>query len=223
MGEAKETESERLARLVLTCGRRGKRVDEIMQIALRELNQTFRQPDIRTAHHREQELSSLVMEAIWRWWIPAARKKLGSGDWTSQNLISKLRTSLCWYAKGKNLRVIKRERRIRDNEKGYGDLCMAETEACPQKQIMSFQEDEERLLNALEQQQDFEYSPDEERFLSKLECRSKFKKIGRPRLLMAIRILVTMRRATTERPWTKQWSWSKMLQEIASIIGRFEK
>jgi hypothetical protein len=77
------------------------RVDRILKIALGDLPVALRTAGVFNGH--SEAVGSRVLEAIWRLWIPEARRRLASGSWTPECLRSKLRTALIQYARTKRI------------------------------------------------------------------------------------------------------------------------
>lgn len=88
-----------LARLVRAAGARGERVERILEVARRELAVSLEFVNVDS--WARDDVAARVLVSVWRTWIPEAKRRLASGDWKDHELITKLRTSLCRYAKSR--------------------------------------------------------------------------------------------------------------------------
>ncbi len=200
-------EGERLAKLIRQAGKRGERVEEITRIALRELPRTLEQPDIGIPKYQRDEVESLVIEAVWRWWIPTAKRYLAEGLWKPGELLSKLRTALCWYARSKVQQVAAKEKRRSAHEVSVdGDLIPEEVAEAPEITP-----------------QNFFFSTEEEIFVRRLYLHSSgtVPMLGEQRALRALKILIVVRRAigSNPKPLRNGWTWNKLFSEIAFTLG----
>ena len=149
-----------------------------------------------------EEVKSLVLEAIWRWWIPAANKRLQNKTWKPTELKSKIRTALRQYTKNKSQTVaLKRKRNQKtleearfvlnkDNSQGvFGD---------------GFEPDKEEL-----------------RFLKRIMQNSapRAKEIGLEQTRIVLRVIVLMKRYSNKIVTnTSRFEWHKLFREISELI-----
>lgn len=179
-------------------------IDEavVLQFAESEIARALVWANVAKRDH--DDVKSLVLEAVWRWWIPEASKNLEKKKWKGDHLKAKLRTALRHYCQSKQIDVIRRrdaqERMI--HELGDRDP-----------------------ISALDP--GWEYSSREIQFLSYVLSRVKrlAKKAGRDRTRLIMRMMVLIRRATRGedgyvgglKAGRSRWTWERLFREIAML------
>lgn len=198
---------DKLAKLVRQSGKSKKAVEAVLEIAQRELPASLRQPTVRVPVSIRPEVTNLVLEAIWRWWLPDARKRLRMGQWKPRELLSKLRTALCQYGHLKHLQYI----RDISNLSRLGSVQV----------FLSGDSLPGQVTDDRSKDPEWVYSKKEARFLMRLLRNSNGRAgaLGHERLRAAMRIMVLMRRRTKGMKNFSDRPWSQLFDEVGSVLS----
>ncbi len=192
-----ETERGQIVLSLKRCGKRGAGVEKILEEAHRLLPSALDLAHVRAGDR--EAVAALVLEAVWRWWIPEAKARLKSGAWRPENLENKLRTAMVQYAKHKARDEHERE----------------ETQRRMTAQTVRFEQPEEG----------FGYSGDEERFLKRImqQANGTVSALDPESAKQTMRMLILVRRATKGmKSRTTGWTWTRLAGEVASALHQPE-
>ena len=189
-----------LARCVRRAGKRGRHVETILAVARDELDVTM--IVVRVDAELREEVRSRVLKQVWTSWIPEAKRRLQSGDWPRERMLSKLRTALSYYATCKAKEAAARERAWESRATGHGARAgrptMPPVEA-PRK--------------------DWIEAGMEERFLGELVKRANGELSGltEPNARVLLRLVAITRRGT-KGVRANEWTWLKLMREFREAL-----
>ncbi len=197
MGEGIE-----LAAWVRRAGTRGHNVDRILALAERDLPVSVRLTRVNA--EASDDVKARVMVAVWRYWIPEAKKRLKSGAWPAQTLRSKLRTALCYYAGNKAAQIAAREKAWERKARGYDAEFPTEhwpEEAGPPKREWIEKGREEQFLSALAHRANGQLST-----------------LSRHRARAVLRLVAVVHRASNGLR-RRNWTWLRLVEEFAEALA----
>lgn len=198
-----------LAVCVRRAGKRGRFVEAILSVAQRELEVTMIVVKVRP--ELIDEVRSRVLKQVWTSWIPEAKRRLATGDWPRDRMVSKLRTALSYYAGCKVKQAAAREKSWEARATGHGMRAPAATESpdidAPEPPDIDAPRKEwiERGM--------------EERFLGMLVKRAngELEELDEEQARTLLRLVAITRRAT-KGIRANEWTWLALLREFREAM-----
>ena len=159
--------------------------------------------------HEHDEVSSHVLEVVWRWWIPEARRRYLSGEWSSEVLHPKLRAALVEYAKKRSLNVwrFKKQAEMSDEtiRRRAAEVSKLDGAEMPDRTLEPGGRSDVCFLERIE----------------KLH-RRQLKAAGRSRARAALRLALAARRAFGKKGPPPHWPIRQFMEDAFAILECIE-